>query len=303
MKQKILIACCLLCSIITNAQLTTNLVLNPRASARLSEWALNKSTITLIVTNIQSPRRGKIKATLKSSDGTTVSTTNLNTAKTFVFGDGNTILNADAVFPLEVQQFVGKYVNALNRTGKLPADNYQLCVELVEEATFARLAPEQCRSFFVSAAQLPICMMPAKDQELDAAVARTAITFRWTPLIPKPQAATNYRLQVFEVLENQTAMQALRSNQPLLDQVIIERTQFIWQPQLPMIVNDVKDSSALPSKDLRFIWSIQTLDDKGEPIAVDANYEGRSEPIPFIISNRPKGKGKKNYVGHVTLMK
>jgi hypothetical protein len=304
MKHKILIALFLLFTVLVHAQPITNLIVNPRPSATLSKWSITQGTITLIVSNQGGAqgitKRVKIKATLKASDGTEVSSTNLNLAQVVILPDGSSVYNAAVVYPLEIQQFTDKYQKSLNRTGKLPADNYQLCVQLVEPTTFAALSQERCASFYLAAVQLPICMMPAKDQELDIVQARTAITFRWTPLIPKPQGATNYRLQVFEVQENQTAMQALRSNQPLLDQTIIERTQFIWQPQgvLGFVEDEKVDSAAqkkgwdgtIKGSGKKFIWSIQTLDGLGTPIAVDANYEGRSEPMQFIITDKPKGK-------------
>jgi hypothetical protein len=316
MKHKILIALFLLFTVMVHAQPITNLIVNARTPATLSKWAITQGTITLIVNNQGGAqgitKRVKIKAILKASDGSEVSTTNLNLAQVVMLPDGNSVYNAAIVYPLEIQQFSGKYQKSLNRTGKLPADNYQLCVQLVEPTTFAPLSLEKCGSFYVAAAQLPICMMPANEQELDITKARTAITFRWTPLVPKPQGATNYRLQVFEVLEHQTPMQALRSNQPLLDQIIIERTQFIWQPQgILGFVEEEKIDSVVEKKGWNgtikgsgkgFIWSIQTLDALQNPVAVDANYEGRSEPIQFTITDKPKGK-KKGYVGHVTLMK
>ncbi len=289
MKHKILIAVFLLFTVIANAQLTTNLIVNARPPATLSKWATTRGTVTLLVNSIgggtQGGRRVKIKTVVKASDGTEVSTTNMNLAPVIILKDGQNIFDVTAVYPLEIQQFTGKFQNSLNRTGKIPADNYQLCVELVEEATFAPLTPQQCKTFYVAAMQLPICMMPANEQELNAIVARTAITFRWTPLVPKPQGATNYRLQVFEVLENQTPMQALRSNQPLLDKIIIERTQFIWQPQLGLMNNDNADSAST-KKGNRFIWSVQSLDALGTPFGIDGNNEGRSEPIVFTIKNK-----------------
>jgi hypothetical protein len=314
MKQKILIACCLLFTIMTNAQLlNTNLIVNPRPSATLSDWDLKKGTITLIVLNQQGPKRAKIKVTVKSSDGTEVSTTDLNRASTQIFLDGQTVLEAPAVYPLDIQKFNGKYQTTLNKTGKLPADSYQFCVELVEEATFASLTTPKCGTFFVAGLQLPICMMPANNQELDIAKASTAIIFRWTPLVPRPSTVVIYKIQVFEVLENQQPVQALRSNMPILERDIIGQTQFIWQPQgilgLPKEDNTV-DSAALKKgvngvvqEGKKFIWTIQSLDANGIPIAVDANTEGRSEPMQFTVANKPKGKNKKNYVGHVTLMK
>ena len=294
MKNKILISVFFLFNTIANAQLTTNLILNSPPPANLHEWALVKGTITYIITNQQSPRKAKIKVTIKATDGTEVSVTDINRARTIIIPDGNTILNAATVFPLEIQRFSGKYQNSLNRTGKLPGDSYQFCVELVEEATFAPIAPTQCRTFFVAGVQLPVLMMPANEQVLDLSKAQTAIMFRWTPLVPKPSTTMNYRLQVFEILAHQQPVQALRSNQPILDKIITGQTQFIWQPQgiLGFADEIVKDSlnrkntiSDNIKQNKKFIWSIQSLDALQNPIGVDANYEGRSEPILVIIKD------------------
>ena len=290
MKHKIFLAFFLLFTFAVNAQLTTNLVVNARPSARLSDWSITKSTFTLIVSNI-SPlgnRRVKIKSVLKTADGTTVAATDLNKAPIILIRDGNSIYDANTVFPLEIQQFEGSFQNMLNRTGKLSSGAYQLCVELVDPTTFAALTATQCRSFFVAALQLPITMVPYDKQELDSRKAQTAITFRWTPLTPLPQGGVNYHIQVFEVLENQQDVQALRANQPLLDKNIFAVTQYIWQPQLSFINSD-DDSTGL-QKPRRFIWTIQALDASFKPIGNDANYEGRSEPKVFIVNANRKQK-------------
>ena len=138
-------------------------------------------------------------------------------------------------------------------------------------------------------------------------------------------------------MQTQNPIQALRSNQPLLDQEVIGTTQYIWRPQLSFIwqqPGDVdgdgtfdktiipknpeagKDSSTDPgvkrekwnyelyvegkmvkSNSHIFIWTIQTLDDKGLPVTqTDGNGEARSEPILFIVDpnkNKPSGNSSK----------
>jgi hypothetical protein len=316
MKNKILIAFFLLTTIVANAQLTTNFVMSSRPSANLSEWAFKNETMTLIVSNVGATQSKdvKIRTSLKTADGTEVASTDMSQAKVYVFRDGNTVLNAAAVFPLEIQKFSGKFQNSLNRTGKLPAESYTLCVEIVLATTLEPQTPPRCRTFFVASAQLPISLMPYNNQVLDATVANTAITFRWTPLVPRPQGAIRYRIQVFEVLDNQQPMQALRSNQPILDKEVFGSTQYIWQPQgiLGFAKEEIVDSATQKKgwnglvKGKQFIWSIQSLDASGVPVAIDGNYEGRSEPVIFTISNKGQQnaeKRKKGYVGHVTLLK
>ncbi|HQQ99881.1 MAG TPA: hypothetical protein PLA61_03520, partial [Ferruginibacter sp.] len=96
--------------------------------------------------------------------------------------------------------------------------------------------------------------------------------------VPAQTSPVTYRIQVFEVLNNQSPVQALRSNQPLLDKELLAVTQYIWQPQLTFV-----------NEKSKFIWTIQSLDKDQKPInQTDGNGEGRSEPIVFFIGTSTK---------------
>ncbi|MEO7307458.1 MAG: hypothetical protein ABIR78_06610 [Ferruginibacter sp.] len=279
------------------AQLTSNLVVNAQPPAQLSEWGDRREVLVLIVSapgSIAGPF--KIKTEIKLLDGTVIATADL--AKTPVFTPnptGTTILVANDVMPLEYMVFTGKYKTSLQRTGKLPADNYTICTQPVRPTDYVPLGEVQCKNFYLATTQLPILMKPYNEEILDGKRAQTAITFRWTPVVPRQTSPVTYRIQVFEVLPTQSPVQALRSNQPVLDKEILAATQFIWQPQLSFISNE-SDSAKIPA----FIWTIQTLDKAGLPIVrTDGNGEGRSEPIIFFVDpdkakhktvKPPKGK-------------
>jgi hypothetical protein len=127
-------------------------------------------------------------------------------------------------------------------------------------------------------------MKPYNEEVLDAKKAQTAIIFRWTPVVPRQTSPVTYRIQVFEVLPTQSPVQALRSNQPVLDKEILAATQFIWQPQLSFLPYD-GETKKLPT----FIWTIQSLDKDRNPVTrTDGNGEGRSEPILFYIKDNPQ---------------
>lgn len=265
----------------SNAQLTSNLVVNAQPPAQLSEWGNKREVLILIITG-QGAAAGpfKIKTEIKSSDGSVIATADL--AKTPVFTPSPgvpLILTANDVMPLELMSFVGKYKTTLQRTGKLPADNYTICTQPVNLADYRPLGEVQCKTFFLASTQLPILMKPYNEEVLDAKKAQTAIIFRWTPVIPRQTSPVTYRIQVFEVLPTQNAVQALRSNQPVLDKEILAATQFIWQPQLSFMPYDT-DTKKLPT----FIWTIQTLDKAGLPITqTDGSGEARSEPVIFFV--------------------
>jgi hypothetical protein len=191
--------------------------------------------------------------------------------------------------PLEFMVFTGKYKTSLERTGKLPADNYIICVQPVRPVDFGPAGEVQCKNFYLATTQLPILMKPYNEEILDAKKAQTAIIFRWTPVVPTQPSPVTYRIQVFEVLPTQSPVQALRSNQPLLDKEILAATQYIWQPQLTFMPYD-NETKKLPT----FIWTIQSLDKDHKPVTqTDGNGEGRSEPIIFFINPDKDRKLKK----------
>jgi hypothetical protein len=265
-----------------------------------------------------------IKATLKTTDGTIAATTNLTKARVITINPatGNVILYAADVIPLEVMVFNGKFKTSMERSGKLPAGTYQLCVQLVRPIDFIPISEEKCRTFNLAAFQLPIPMMPAQDSILDLEKAKSVITFRWTPVAPRPSTPVKYRVTVFEILPNQTPMQALRSNQPLLAKDIVGTTQFIWQPQLGLtpccspdpdfdLMRKKNDSTKIPTPEpdmdpdaYAFIWTIQTFDLQGRPFGDgNINGDGISEPNVFFIDRRPPAMRKSGppRFGHLIL--
>jgi hypothetical protein len=294
MKKLITIISFLLATQSLLSQITLNLSLAGRPPATLSEWGNRKDILTLIVGPAQSAQADvKIKTTIKTLDGTIIGSTNLNTARIFTPRQGaTTILYALDVLPLENIIFTGKYQSALVKTGKLPADNYMLCVQLLRATDYAPASAEVCKTFYLAAYQLPILTQPANDAKLNNKLAQTAITFRWTPVVPSSPTPVTYRLLVFEILENQHDMQALRSNQPLLDKNIIGATQFIWQPQismLPYVGEENKKDTLTKGKvtGKKFIWAIQTLDNLGQPLnQTDGNGESLSEPKVFYVTEQ-----------------
>lgn len=277
---------------VSTAQLTLNLIVNAQPPAQLSEWGNRREVFTLIVTApgaVAGPF--KLKTEIKTLDGTVIAFADL--AKTPVFtpnSSGTTVLVANDAMPLEYMIFTGKYKTSLHRTGKLPADNYTICVRPVRPTDYGPMGEEQCKNFYLATTQLPILMKPYNEEALDAKKAQTAIIFRWTPVIPRQTSPVTYRLQVFEVLPTQSPVQALRSNQPLLDKEILAATQYIWQPQLPFMPYD-NETKKLPT----FVWTIQSLDKDRKPVTqTDGSGEGRSEPLIFFVQPDKNKKPNKD---------
>lgn len=281
---------------------------NPKPTSRLSDWSISKNIFTLLATGgsglPETPVKFKVE--MKES-GAVIGSTNLATAPTFIIKSGTAnIFNAGDVLSLQAILFTGSAKNALTKTGRLPEGNYELCVRAVNPVDFAPLSEISCISFFITSYQLPILLSPVNESEVDVTIARTAIIFRWTPLVPTPTEATSYRLQVFEVMEKQTPLQAFRSNQPLLDKEIRGVTQYVWQPQLDFTGSRSDDAATEKmtgdtskpigpdmEPDLKtnpgrtFIWTIQTIDRNGNGFNNGVG-DGRSEPFVFFVRKKKR---------------
>lgn len=263
--------------------LRLTLSMNARPTSTLSDWSYRQDVLTLAVVN-QSPvgtMTAKLKTEIRLTDGTVVATTDLANAASFTFIQGtNTILNSGDVVNLSILQFTGSYQAKLNKTGKLPAGNYQLAVRFYRPDGTQPVSEEASKIFYLANLQLPVLMTPPDESSIKGEVAQTAILFRWTPVNPAPVTAARYRIQVFEVMPNQQPLQALRGNLPLLDQEVVGTTQYVWRPLMDMRMDSIR----------KFIWSIQVFDNNGVVMPSDnATGEARSEPKTFVIVNKPVG--------------
>lgn len=282
------------------AQFNTNLFLTATPPAALSEWANRREVLTYVISS-PAALGGKviIKTEIKTSDGTVIGSTDLAKAKIFSITSATTILYAADVLPLENIRFSDMYKSSLQRSGKLPGGNYTLCVQLVRPLDYSPASDIKCKNFYLASIQLPILIKPYNEEVLDEKIAQTAITFRWTPIIPRYTDPVTYRLQVFEVLAHQYPVQALRSNQPLLDKEMRGVTQYIWRPQLLFLPEEniesvktgIPETKSLDEKmkkninTHKFIWTIQSLDKDRKPVTqTEGNGEARSEPIIFFVT-------------------
>jgi hypothetical protein len=281
-----------------SAQLTQTLFLNANPPASLADWYTKREIFLYVVNNAggMSPR-AVIKAEIKNASGELVAVTNLSTAPVYTFSSPSTILEAQQVLGLEYLTFRGSYAASLKRTGMLPSENYQLCLQLVTPADYRPLSEVICRNFFLASYQPPYPLMPSQDAALDATKAQQAIIFRWTPVSPKPLQPVIYEIVVTEMLPHQTPMQAFRSNQPLLKKEITGTTQYIWTPQLNLKDGCCNDASAdslhkdnPPTETAtkkqniikKFVWGVRAKTSTGYITAnSDAGSDGFAEVLLF----------------------
>lgn len=266
-----------------NAQLTMTINIVYPAPTYLSDWSYNRSGVATLILNRATDQNMMVKFStqLLNSNGTVVATSNNSTASTYPIHSGANVFTLDKVLQPDNLRFLdGNVIKSIQTTGKLPPENYQLCVQVlgtingtIQETELLK-APV-CRFFSQISYQLPYLLSPIDKTWLDANIAQSLITFRWSSIVPRPKENVTYRLQVFEVSEHQLPMQAFRSNQPILS-VDLVNTQYIWRPQL-----DFKDKSGSI-----FIWTVQTLDIHGNPLTTnDGTNLGWSQPQVFGVCN------------------
>lgn len=290
-----------LVTLLINAQFTQSLLLNANPPASLTDWYNKREVFTYVVNNGGGvPPRAVIKAEIKNAGGEQVAVTNLSLAPVYSFTSPSTILDAQQVLGIEYIIFRGSYASSLKRTGMLPSENYQLCLQLVTPVDFRPLSDVICRNFFLASYQPPYPMMPAADAMLDATQAQQAIIFRWTPVSPKPSYPVTYEIVVAEVLPHQTPMQAFRSNQPLLIKEVTGTTQYIWIPQLSLKDGCCDDTSGdslmqkspatnikMQSITRQFVWGVRARDGQGRLIGIgnDASGDGFTEVRPLKVKH------------------
>lgn len=277
MKKIFFIIVITLSAFICEAQLNIILNMKARPDAAIVTWNTKREILTLIVTAPQGAApHFKINATITTTDGTPVATTDMLRAQERTINPGAAnIFYAAEVLDMQAMVFMGSYRNKLNTTGKLPVGTYIITVKLDEVTGVGTISNIQSKAFVSAGTLLPVLLMPANEAELPSQSAQTAITFRWTALSPLPQEPVHYRIQVFEVLENQKPMQALRANMPLLNKEVVSTTQYIWNPQIGF-------TDSLPHQ---YVWTVQTLDGKGNIISAEGiTNEGRAEASTFKIS-------------------
>jgi len=130
------------------AQISTVLTMQSNPPASLSEWAIKNATINFIVTKTDSgTTQALVRTVLKLTDGTVVGSIDLNRISPVQISKGTRVFFSKDILPLEAMVFTGKYKTSMDRTGKLPSDQYQLTVELLNPATVQPLCLRSQKHF------------------------------------------------------------------------------------------------------------------------------------------------------------
>jgi hypothetical protein len=112
---------------------------------------------------------------------------------------------------------------------------------------------------------------PATGKEFTADEAKKPITFRWTPVVPKPQQPVTYRLKVWQLMQGQNATQAMRTNKPIVTKDVDNVTE--------TTADGIYTGPCKPPYLCDFIWAVEV---------VGANGKTATETFTFSIKSAEK---------------
>ncbi len=265
--------------------LQINLIMSSRPSPYLSDWQLRRETASIVVTNLSTQIRRVRFDTRISRESQIKAKTKFNSMPTIELPPGMSTFNCENLIPLNAVDFFGDDKNIGISSGKLPAGVYEICVALLSDTTGSPLTQDQCRSFQLVSYQAPTLLQPSPSAVISCLQAPN-ITFRWTPIspLPPPETYVGYEFALFEVHPDQSAIQAFRTNTPIVRTTVASAAEcFLRFPA------DVDISSLFSSQSAEtgvtitrnFVWSVRCLDlAKGIPLT---DPDGWAEPQSFSI--------------------
>jgi hypothetical protein len=191
---------------------------------------------------------------------------------------GNSPAAVKPVDPFDVRTF-----NAADLTGllfnchELKEGTYSICAQFFN-ANKEAISKEVCKEFKVESTNTeyapPTLITPENGKKFNPQELQRPVLFRWTPLVPKPKEPVTYRLRVWQLMQGQNNIQAMKSNSPVITKDIENLTQ--------ATLNDIWTGPCKPPYLCDFIWSVQALNRNGKPLG---NNDGTSEPYTFKANN------------------
>ena len=190
--------------------------------------------------------------------------------------DASPMLDFNAVKTFTAAELNG-YISNCN---SLKPGNYSICTQFFNLDRYP-ISKEVCKEFVVEdvvQAQQnyspPQNIFPGNGKVFKPEELKSAVTFRWTPLVPKPKEQVTYRIKVWQLMEGQNGTQAMRNNAPLAEKEVTNITQ--------AVVTNLYTGSCKPPYLCEYIWNVQALTREGKPLGTS---EGKSETWSFKVQN------------------
>jgi hypothetical protein len=197
-------------------------------------------------------------------------------------GGGAIICGNNSAGGMQVDEFTTRTFSANELTSTLQGchdlkeGSYSICVQFYNVDRVA-ISNEVCKEFSVEAPRdveynPPTLINPENGKVFTEAELSRPVTFRWTPLVPKPRDPVTYRLKVWQLMQGQNSTEAMRSNQPIVTKDVDNITQ--------AVVNGIYNGPCKPPYLCDFVWQVQALTREGKPIGKN---EGKSDSYTFKV--------------------
>jgi hypothetical protein len=199
---------------------------------------------------------------------------------------GTRICGNDQQSSIFLDAFQTRNFNANELTGyltqcpKLSPGSYTLCVQFFGEDRKEK-SPEVCRPFTIEdevqvqeSYSPPQNITPGNGKIFKPEELKGPVTFRWTPLVPKPKEPVTYRLKVWQLMQGQNGINAMRTNPPIVTKDVDNITQ--------AVVTNIYTGPCKPPYLCDFVWNVQAINKEGKPMG---SNEGKSELWSFKVQN------------------
>ena len=117
----------------------------------------------------------------------------------------------------------------------------------------------------------PQNISPTNERQFKEEEIKVPITFKWTPILPKPKGGITYRLKVWQLMQGQNGAAAMRSNEPVLIKEVDNLTQ--------AVISNIYTGPCKPPYLCDFVWAVQAINRDGKIL-------GMSQYSSFVIPAR-----------------
>lgn len=152
----------------------------------------------------------------------------------------------------------------------LSPGDYEICVQFFGNGPTGTIAlsEEKCVPFSIKGTdqiiyQPPQLISPADGTSFSEEDIKKPITFRWTPVVPKSPEPIIYKLSVWQLMQGQTGVQAIKANQPIIEKDIDNLTQ----TTIPNLITGKSNTN-------NYVWNVQALSRDGKPIGGNNGTSG-----------------------------
>ena len=256
----------------TNPITAINISLPANPDANVANWGTGTSLLT--ITASSQPVNGKVNGLVVESKILVI--IKKNGAK--ICGSYTSSSAPVAGFNTATKVWSGG--NAASLIGQdcvLKPGDYELSVQFFGNrgAAVMPLSDERTKPFTIrgndqQTYQQPQNIVPANGTAFAENDIKKPITFRWTPIVPRPQEPTTYRLSVWQLMQGQNTAQARTVNQPIFTKDVDNLTQ--------AVATNLITGPCKPPYLCSFIWNVQALNRDGKPIG---GNNGTSELFSF----------------------